>query len=78
MAKPSVDGLERRMGERLSVVRVDVNTDEGRTLAARYGVSALPTYVLVAPGGRVAYRQVGGRPDADEIERRVSAPAAGR
>jgi hypothetical protein len=72
MARPSVDGLERRIHDRANFARIDSTTDDGARIASRYGVTALPTYLLLDPEGRVLYRQTGGRPNADEIERRLA------
>ena len=72
MARPSVDGLERRFRGRLDVARIDSSTDDGARLAAQYGVTALPTYLVVDGAGRVLYRKVGGWADGDEIERRIT------
>jgi hypothetical protein len=72
MARPSVDGLERRFRGRMDVVRIDSGTDDGARLAGRYGVTALPTYLVVDGAGNVLYRKVGGWADGDEIERRLA------
>lgn len=72
MARPSVDGLEHRLRDRMNFARVDSASEEGGRIAARFNVTALPTYILVDPDGRVLYRQTGGRPDGDEIARRVA------
>jgi hypothetical protein len=74
MAKPVVDGLERRNARRLDVAHIDIGTDGGRELAESYGVGAVPAFVLVDPGGRVLFRQTGGRPNAAEIERLLRSP----
>ncbi len=60
------------MGTQMRVARVDIESESGRDLARQYGITAVPAYVLVRPDGAVLYRQVGGRPDATEIARRVS------
>jgi thioredoxin-like negative regulator of GroEL len=72
MARPSVDGLEHRLHDRMNVARIDSQSDDGARIASQYGVTALPTYVVLDHDGRVIYRQVGGRPDGDEIERRIA------
>lgn len=61
------------MGSRLSVARVDVGTESGQRLAARYGVTTVPAYVLVSARGEVLYRQVGGRPDVVRIAQHLEA-----
>ena len=71
-----VDGLERRLHARLAVARVDVGSDSGRALAARYGVAVIPAFVLLDARGVMLYLQVGGRPDEAAIERHIArAPA---
>lgn len=62
------------MGTRLRVAKVDIASESGRAVAARYGITAVPAFVLLDRRGAVLYRQVGGRPDVDEIERRLAAP----
>ena len=69
MAKPAVDGLEHRNRQRLNVARVDIETESGREIAGRYNITAIPAYVLLDRRGAMVYRQVGGRPDTDAIER---------
>ncbi len=72
MAKPVVDGLERRWHGKLDVARVDVTDDANAELTRKYGVSAIPAFVLLDGDGRVLYRQVGGRPDVEKIEAALS------
>ncbi len=73
MAKPSVDGLEHRMSGHLDVAHVNTDSPEGERLASQFGESGLPTYIVLNTDGRVLYRQTGGRPDGDEIARRIEA-----
>ena len=68
-----VDGLEHRMGPRLEVAHVDIGTDEGRVVAARYGVAGVPAFIVLDGRGTVVFRQVGGRPRVAEIEAKIEA-----
>lgn len=55
-----MDGLEREMGERLSVVRVNVHDAVGRQVGEAIGWEFTPTFVLFDPHGREIWRGVGG------------------
>lgn len=78
MAKPAVDGLERRLEGRLRVARVNIATQGGRAVAAQYAITAVPAYVLLDGQGNVLYRQVGGRPNVTVIEQRLVAGVRSR
>lgn len=59
MAKPTVDGLERDLDGKAAVLRLDVRSPVGREAAARYGVRAVPTLIVVDGQGQVVLTQVG-------------------
>ncbi len=59
MAKLTVDGLERDLDGKAAVLRLDVNGPVGRQAAARFGVRAVPTLIVVDGQGQVALTQVG-------------------
>lgn len=44
-AKPVVDGLEKQLGGRVSVVRVDVSSPTGKKVAAKVGLDLVPTFI---------------------------------
>ncbi|HLG74258.1 MAG TPA: hypothetical protein VK009_27875 [Chloroflexota bacterium] len=44
-AKPVVDGIEKQLGGRVSVVRMDVSTPAGRKVAAKIGLDLVPTFI---------------------------------
>jgi len=67
MAKPVVDGLKSEMKGRAKTLGVDVGSDAGGPVAAKFGVSMVPTFVLLDGDGRVIYKKVGGRPDVEAI-----------
>ena len=64
------------MGARLEVAHVDIGTDEGRAVADRFHVPGVPAFIVLDGRGNVIYRQVGGRPDAAQIEAKVGALSA--
>ena len=72
MAKPVVDGLEKKWQGKLEVAHVDANDEANAEITQRYGISALPAFVLLDPAGNVLYRQVGGRPDTAKIEAAIT------
>ena len=68
MAKPSVDGLEEKLGDTLAVTRVNIGDEDGHRLAAKYQVRGVPAFLLLSPDGEVVYRKVGGPPDVERVE----------
>ncbi len=58
---PIVDGLEAQYQGKVSVKRVDANQE--MELAGRFGVQAVPTYVMLDSSGAVLGKKVGGDPD---------------
>jgi len=59
MMAPVLDEVARDYAGKLKVVKVDV--DESGETAARYGVTAMPTFVLLK-NGREAFRRIGAAP----------------
>ena len=56
---PVLDDVAREYQGKLKVVKVDV--DESGEIAARFGVTAMPTFVLVKKG-QETYRRIGAAP----------------
>ena len=54
-----MDGLERKLDGKASVIRLDVMSQVGRQAAARLGVRGVPTLLVVNGDGQVALTQVG-------------------
>ncbi len=71
MAKPVVDGLERKLGGKIRFIKVNVAEDEGAAVAEKFGVHAVPTFIMLDSQGRIIYRKTGGKPDAAEVESRA-------
>ncbi len=46
-AKPVVDGIERDLAGSATIVRVDLLSDFGQTIAKRYGVQFTPTFLFL-------------------------------
>jgi len=65
LAKPTVDGLEHDLDGKAAVLRLDVRSPVGREAAARFGVRAVPTLVVVDGQGHVVLTQVGRLHPAD-------------
>lgn len=65
-AKPIVDGIEKELTGRLVVVRVDVQSDQGRYLANKYGILGTPTFIFFNASGKETFRSIGAV-DADRI-----------
>ncbi len=73
MLAPELDALAAAHGERLLVVKV--NVDANPTVAARYGIQGIPTVGLFQDGHLVA-RSVGAKPrHAIEADLGISAAA---
>lgn len=70
---PIVDDVERRCNARgRAVMRVNVDDAAGQSLAARYGIRAVPTFVAVDGSGTEVERFVGAQP-RERLEVAVSA-----
>jgi len=66
LAKPVVDGIERELGDKAQVLRLNVMDGVGGQLAARYGVRGVPTLVVLDGAGNVVYVKTGS-PNRGEI-----------
>lgn len=62
---PVLDEVARDYAGRLKVVKVDV--DEAEETAARFKVTAMPTFVLVK-NGREAFRRIGAAPKSTFLD----------
>jgi thioredoxin-related protein len=69
-----VDRLEKDLAGRAEVIRIDVMTELGITIARRYGVRATPMLLVFDGAGRVVYSQAG-RPNTERITEAVSQAA---
>jgi len=69
MAKPVVDRLERDLGEQAQVLRLSIfdEAEAGRAAAARYGVRAVPTFLIFDGEGELVAQNVG-LPDGKRLQ----------
>jgi hypothetical protein len=58
-AKPVVDGCDKQMAGRVRFVRVDVNSANGKKIAAKLGVDLTPTFVGYDADGVEQWRTTG-------------------
>ena len=71
MMAPVLDEVARDYAGKIKVVKVDV--DQAAETATRFGVTAMPTFVLVKDG-RETYRRIGAAPKAafvDELRQAI-------
>lgn len=59
---PIIDELEKEMGEKLQVERV--NVDEDLEKSSKFGVMSIPTYVIIKEGKEVG-RKIGVTPKSE-------------
>jgi hypothetical protein len=62
--KPIVDGLEETYGEDYPIVRVDIDTKQGKQVARDHGFIGQPTFILMDASGEEVRRLMG--PQAPE------------
>jgi thioredoxin 1 len=58
--KPVVDNLEAEYAGRLLILRVNIQSQAGRELAAVYGFQYTPTFIFFDAAGNEVWREVGG------------------
>lgn len=66
-----MDGLEQTYGTRVSVMRIDFNSEQGQTLAQRYLVRNHPTIVVIDRSG-TARATIFGVPNRLEVEQAIA------
>jgi len=59
LSKPIVDGLEKKLADKASFVKLDVWGNLGRALASKYGIRAVPSFLIFDGRGNLIYHQVG-------------------
>ena len=57
--KPIVDGIEKQYKGRLVVIRLDIQSPTGRTLAPLYGFQYTPTFIFFDAQGKESWRSIG-------------------
>lgn len=71
-AKPIVNGIEKDLEGAARVVRLDISSELGGSVASRYGVSGVPTTLVLNGAGELIHRETG-LPDREEVVARVRA-----
>jgi len=56
---PIVNGLEETYGEEFNIVRVDIDTKEGKKLAREQGFIGQPTFIFFDESGEEVRRLMG-------------------
>ena len=77
MAKPVVDGLEKKLDGKAEVVRLDVLSGVGQQAARQYGVRGVPALVVVDGSGQAVFGQAGiPRPGQviEQVETLIASP----
>jgi hypothetical protein len=75
VAKPIVNGIERQLRGRATVVRLNLLGKLGREIARSYGVAAVPATIVFDGAGGVVYRHEG-LPDRRRIVELATRPGA--
>ena len=44
-AKPVVDGFDKQLAGRVRIVRVDINSSNGKKIATKVGLDMVPTFI---------------------------------
>jgi hypothetical protein len=77
VAKPVVDGLEKKLDGKAEVVRLDVLSGVGQQAARRYGVRGVPALVVVDGSGQAVFGQAGiprPGPIVQQVETLIASP----
>jgi thioredoxin 1 len=64
---PRIEELKQRMGKKLKVVQLDIDSPTNREPIERFGVEGVPTFVLFK-GGRQVWRDSGERTVDDLVK----------
>ena len=54
-----MDGLENELGDKLHIIRIDIQQQVGRELAPVYGFEYTPTYIFFDAKGNEVWRSIG-------------------
>jgi thioredoxin-like negative regulator of GroEL len=68
--EPIVDGLEEQYSGEFKIVRVDIDTAEGKKLAKEHGFIGQPTFILFDSSAQEARRLMGPQ-DPDVLAREI-------
>jgi len=68
MMRPIVEEIEKKYGDRVRVVYLDVGGKNGRKYVEAYGLKAIPTQIFLDSGGKEYYRHVGFFPEEEIVK----------
>lgn len=71
-AKPIVNGIEKDLEDTARVIRLDIGSELGKEAAGRFGVTSVPTLLVLDGAGEVVHRETG-MPSREEVVARVRA-----
>ena len=54
-----MDGLENELGDKVHIIRIDIQQTVGRELAPVYGFEYTPTYIFFDAKGNEVWRTIG-------------------
>ena len=54
-----MDGLENELGDKLHIIRIDIQQQVGRELASVYDFEYTPTYIFFDAKGNEVWRSIG-------------------
>jgi len=67
MMRPIVEDVEKKYGDRVRVVYLDVGGKNGREYVDAYGLKAIPTQIFLDSEGKEYYRHVGFLPEREIV-----------
>lgn len=57
--KPVVDRLEKELGNKINIIRINIQESTGRELAQNYAFQYTPTFIFFNANGMELWREVG-------------------
>ena len=69
---PTIDAVADAVGDRFAVGKMNMDGEGIQTIAANYGIAAIPT-ILIFKGGEVTKRFVGGNISKEDLEEALQA-----
>ncbi len=59
MQKPVVDGLEKELGDKILIIRINIQSKVGRELLPIYDFEYTPTFIFFDAQGHEGWRVIG-------------------
>jgi len=67
---PIVDGIEEKYGKEFKIVRIDIDTEQGKKLAREHGFIGQPTFMFFDASGEEVRRLMGPQ-TAETLQREI-------